>query len=168
MILNEDGTWHWDIEINEKPKTTTIDNCDKITEFSTDKVTGNKTQVSKETLMISKDGKKGILIYAIRSKGLILSMQAYGASSCIDEKAKVNVLFRDGSRLELLNDGKFNCDKDFTFYFGGVFGKTNELDALRTKEIETIRAWTRDGFVEEDLTVQNSVLLMQTIGCLTN
>jgi len=80
----------------------------------------------------------------------------------------MNVLFRDGSRIELINDGKFNCDAKFTQYFGGVFGKKKELEMFRTKEVETIRIWTSKSYVEEDFTSEQSKQLLHTVDCLLN
>ena len=37
-------------------------------------------------------------------RSIILIIQAAGAGSCIEEGSKINLLFDDGSRLELNND----------------------------------------------------------------
>lgn len=80
----------------------------------------------------------------------------------------MNILFRDGTRLELINDGKFNCEAKFTQYFGGSFGKKKQLDMLRAKEIETMRIWTSKSYVENDFSTDQSKQLIKTIECLYN
>lgn len=89
------------------------------------------------------------------SGGLILVIQAVGAGSCIDEGAKINILFDDGSRLELSSNGDFNCKGKATVYFGGSFGKRKELNELKTKKISTMRVWTSDSYVEKDFAQDN-------------
>jgi len=89
-----------------------------------------------------------------------------GAGSCIDDTDKMNILFRDRSRFELVNNGKFNCESAFTLYFGGVFGKKKELEQLRTKEIEKMRIWTSKSYVEEEFTPENSKAFMKSLDCL--
>jgi hypothetical protein len=97
-----------------------------------------------------------------------MSIQAAGAGSCINDDNKMNVLFRDGTRIEVLNSGKFNCEGKFTLYLGGVFGKKKELDLFKSKEVETMRVWTSNGYVEKDFTPEQSKKLMNTMSCLWN
>ena len=72
-------------------------------------MTGKTSTSAKETLIISDDGgKNGFGIFIMKeSNSIIFSIQAVGAGSCIDDDNKMNVLFRDGTRLHLVNDGKF-------------------------------------------------------------
>ena len=144
-------------------------NCDEYISRNVDKVTGNKSVSSKEMLIISKDGgKNGFGIFMMKvSKSIILNITAVGAGSCIDDDAKMNILFRDGTRLQLTNDGKFNCDANYTQYFGNVFGKKKELEMFKTKEVETMRVWTTKSYVEEDFTPEQSKQLMNMFICLT-
>lgn len=173
VILNEDGTWHFEKSIEKE----TIDgslvktDCDKYISTEVDKMTGESSVASNEILIISKDGgKKGFGIYLMKSKrgSIILSIQAVGAGNCIDDDNKMNILFRDGTRLELTNDSKFNCDAKYTQYFGGSFGKKDQLEMLRSKEVETIRVWTSNSYVEEDFTSEQSKTLLKTFDCLVS
>jgi hypothetical protein len=131
-------------------------------------MTGKKSVSSIGTIIVSTDsGKTGFGIFAVQKDNYtILVIQAIGAGNCIDEGAKINILFRDGSKLELQNDADFNCKAKATVYFGDVFGKKKELAQLMTKEIDTMRVWTNDSYVQEDFTSDNSVSLMMTIKCL--
>ena len=133
-------------------------------------MTGKSSTTSTETLMISDDGgKNGFGFYFMDLSGtIVFSIQAVGAGSCIDDDNKMLVLFRDGTRLELVNNAKFNCDANFTLYFGGSFGKKKHLEKFRTKEIETMRIWTSKSYVEEDFSPDQSKQFMKTVDCLLN
>jgi hypothetical protein len=142
-------------------------NCDELIKQVEDKVTGAKYITNGTDLMISKDGKNGFSILAMITKNpKLLIITAVGAGSCIDDDEKANILFRDGSRLELENDGKFNCENHFTLYFGGRFGKLEQFNELSKKEIEILRVSTRNGFVEETLTPMQSKKFEKTCDCM--
>jgi hypothetical protein len=171
VILLDTGTWKYTNEKQESEPTPTIEeisDCSKYIMTEEDKVTGTKTTTIKEMLIVSNDGgKNGFGIYILQgTKSIIFSIKAIGAGSCIDDTNKMNILFRDGSRLELTNDGKFNCDSNYTQYFGGVFRKTKELEMLKTKEVEIMRIWTSKSFVEETFTSEQSKVLLNTTRCL--
>jgi len=171
VVLSEDGTWKYEQTETETKVETAIENgnCDEYTMTTVDKVTGKSSVSSKGTIIVSKDGgKKGFGIIVLKSgKSVILSIQAVGAGSCIDDDNKMNILFRDGTRLELRNDGKFNCKGNYTQYFGGSFGKKKQLEMLKTKEVEIMRVWTSKSYVEETFTEEQSDELMNTIRCLS-
>lgn len=170
VILNDDGTWVY-ASIETEESIDISDDCSTYISTKTDKVTGKSTTSLSETLIISKDGgEKGFGVIAMKAdkKSLILSIKAIGAGNCIDDKGKMNVLFRDGTRLELTNDGDFNCNANYVQYFGGVFGKKKEIEMFKNKEIETIRVWTSKGYVEENLTDEQSKIFMNSMRCLSN
>ncbi len=168
VILNEDGTWKYS-EVTIAETKLSLE-CSDLISTKTDKMTGKSSTSSTETLIISDDGgKNGFGIYFMDLSGtIVFSIQAVGAGSCIDDDNKMNVLFRDGTRLELINNAKFNCDAKFTLYFGGSFGKKKELEIFRTKEIETMRIWTSKSYVEKDFSSDQSKQFMKTIDCLMN
>lgn len=171
IILNDNGTWKFKEVIQQKTNETTnsTDDCSKYIVTEEDKVTGKSTTSSKQILIVSKDGgKKGFGIFTMKGQeSIIISIQAVGAGGCIDDDAKMNILFRDGTRLELTNDGKFNCDAKYTLYFGGYSGKKKELELFKTKEIETMRIWTSKSYVEENFTSDQSQELMKSLSCLS-
>ncbi len=169
VILNSDGSWKY-AEVKKNTTKVNSSDCSNWIATETDKVSGNTSTAAKHTLFVSTDGgKKGFGIFMMQtSKGeLILVIQAVGAGSCIDEGSKINILFTDGSRLELLSEGDFNCKGDATVYFGGVFGKKTQLEELKTKKIQTMRVWTNDGYVEKDFTTDNQEEFLNVINCLT-
>jgi VCBS repeat-containing protein len=165
VILDDDGTWKYFVD-NKNTSVTTYE-CSELVSNEVDKMTGKSTRSMKEGLVISEDGTNGFGILAYEVDGTIgLSIIANGAGSCIDDMAKMNVLFRDGTRLELRNNGKFNCEGKFTIYFGGGFGKKKELESFRTREVETLRVWTSKSYVERDFQVEDSKKLMVSLTCL--
>jgi hypothetical protein len=171
VILNDDGTWKYSEQKIITSQAKDNSNCSKYISTEIDKVTGESSIAAKDMLIVSKDGgKKGFGIFIMKSQrgSIIFSIQAVGAGNCIDDDDKMNVLFRDGTRIALTNDSDFNCDAIYTQYFGGVFGKKKELEMFRTKEVETIRIWTSDGYVEEDFTADQSKEFMKTVDCLLN
>ena len=169
VILNDDGTWKYDTTIVVE-ETVNLE-CSELISTETDKMTGKSSTAAKNTLIVSDDGGKngfGIFLMNSSSGSIIFSIQAVGAGGCIDDDNKMNILFRDGTRLELVNNGKFNCKSKFTLYFGGSFGKKKQLEMLRTKEIETMRIWTSKSYVEKNFTSEQSKQLMKTVDCLLN
>jgi len=165
VILNPDNTW----TIKETEGLDYDCNCNDYISTQEDKVTGTVIVGAKVIFKISSDAEKSSLIIDFMkgdTKTLIISFQAFGASSCVDKENKINILFRDGTRIELSNKSDFNCDNRLSEYLGGPFKKDSELEILRTKEIETIRVWTSKGFVEENLSVSQSKNIKLTIDCL--
>lgn len=168
VLLKADGTWSTISE--DRPVLPVPLNCSQWVEYSVDKVTGESSISAKSKIIVSADKKSkglGILLLVSERGTLIIHTKVIGAGSCIDQGAKANILFTDGSRLELNNDGKFNCDEEFTIYFGGPFGRLDQLEQLKTKRIETIRFWTENGYVQEDFTADNKEEFYQTINCIT-
>ena len=173
VILDEDGTWKY-VETSSGDTNRTKDstlNCDcsKLVSTNTDKVTGKSTIGSKNIILVlDNEGKTGFSFYFLKSKNtLIFSTKAVGSGNCIDDDDKMLILFKDGTRTTIYNDADFNCKAKFTIYFGGSFGKKKQLELLKTKEIETIRVWTSQSYVQRDLTPKQSKELMNTIKCLT-
>lgn len=169
VILNNDGTWNY-LEVKKETKKVNSSDCSLWISTATDKVSGKTSTSAKNTLIISNDGgKKGFGIFMMQSSqgGLILVLQAVGADGCIDKGAKINILFTDGSRLELFSEGDFNCKGKATVYFGDVFGKQKQLDELRSKKIQTLRVWTSDSYFEKDFTTSNQEEFYNVINCLT-
>lgn len=169
VVLNSDGTWKY-VESNGSSNGSVSLECSELVSSKVDKMTGETSVSASEAIIVSDDGKEGIAIYLLQGNPggarLIFILKAIGAGNCIDDDDKMNVLFSDGSRLEIENDGDFNCDAEFTVYFGGVFGKKREWTMLKEKRIESMRVWTTKGYVEEDFTEDQGEIVKATINCL--
>ena len=173
VVLHEDGTWEYVDKTDEAPNTSEFDceprDCACWIKEEVDRMTGKVNIGARETLVISDDGVNGFGIYPLKAgKAIILSITAVGAGSCIDKGDKINVLFRDGSRLELASQSDFNCDANATLYFGGSFGNRKQRDQLITKKIETMRVWTSDSYVQQDFTEEQSTAFREIFTCLVN
>lgn len=169
VILYSDGSWKYAETNIDKAESIDNSDCSNYITKEFDKVTGNTTVAAKNMLIVSGEGSKyafGIYVMKGKRDTIIFVIRAVGAESCIDDNSNMNVLFRDGTRLKLINDGKFNCESRYTQYFGGIFGKKKELEMFRTKEVETMRIWTSKGYVEENFTSDQSKDLMNVVNCL--
>lgn len=167
ISLNENGTWEYISSGTPNKGLQDELNCESIIIRDQDKMTGDITFLSKESILISKDDKDGLSINCFRiDKNFIFSIVAVGASNCIKKDNEILILLRNGERLSLKNNLKFNCKNESSIYFGNRFSNMNTFKKLIDFEIETMRVWTSDGYVEEDFTKDQSKLLKQTLSCL--
>ncbi len=163
VLLKDDGTW-------EYAKTDTSKQtgaCEDYIEVYTDKMTGESNVGAIKKIILTENSTKGITIYCMLDKSqktFIMSCKAIG-EGCIDDNAKVNLLFKDGTRKEVIASSNFNCKGSVPIYSGGGFGNKTLLELLSTKELETIRISTSRGFIQEDFKEKGNDLL-QTIKCL--
>jgi hypothetical protein len=142
--------------------------CDTLTAQVIDKVTGDTTRISKANIVLTDNaGKTRIVITCLKYEGnVILSFKVVGAGSCVSEADKINFVLADSSRLEIKNDHKFNCQGAMKLYFGGPFGKVDQLDKLLSGNVVTIRAWIADKYMQQNLTNQQAKQLRETLVCL--
>lgn len=182
VILMDDGTWTAYSDAKAKkaglyqaeaaPEEVADPNaapdCASVLKTKTDRVTGNTITSINAPVVVSPDGRTGLVINLFKSTSgsLILSTTAVGASACVDDDTKINVLFADGKRMELISDGKFNCDGNSVVYFGGVFGKQSQLNDFATRDISIMRVWTRDGYVEREFLPEQARTLRSGFSCL--
>lgn len=170
VILNSDGTWKYADTVKTAPTNLDPNDCSNWIKTEEDKVSGKSYTLMKEYLIVSKDGGKkgfGISLMLSGKNSIILSIKAVGAGGCIDKGAKINILFTDGTRLELASDGDFNCKGNATVYFGDVFGKKKQLAELQTKKIDVMRVWTSDSYVEEKFEDEQAEQFKNALNCLT-
>jgi hypothetical protein len=167
----------------KKPTTTTINkteiqldsnDCSNWVKVNEDKVMGTTSSSIKQPLIIFTPNKSGgasafnIQIMKGDSKGIILLIKAYvnNETVCIKENSKVNILFTDGSRIELTSNGDFNCKGDVVIYLGDIWGKDDILKDLQSKTIDILRVWTNDSYIEQTFQKKESNNLKYTIKCL--
>ena len=162
--LNANGTWEY---VQSTKKENIEFKCEDVIQTTVDKVTGKSTTATKDFINIGEKEKGFDVIMLTASNLLVFSIGVNGKIGCIDEKDKMNVLFRDGTKLELVHNSKFNCSGDFTVYFSKSFGTLDDLELFKTKEIETMRVWGSSNFVEKDLTQEESKKLLKAFECLS-
>lgn len=167
VILNSTGTWKY-VKVKKKAVLNPSDSNNWII-TKTDDATGKNISISKNTLIISSDsGESGFGIFMMKesANSLILVIHVVGAGSCIDKGDKINILFTDGSKMELPSESDFNCKGSAKVYFHGRFGKKDQLNQLKSKKIKTMRVWTRDTWLEKDFTLENQDEFLNVINCL--
>ena len=169
VILNPDGTWK-QAEIIVTESKASDSECSKYIEeiIDNEKVIGKNTFSAKNKVVISNDnGQTGFGIFLTKVSGKTLVMQIHvGSGACINENGKIDILLVDGSKLALRNIGRLDCKGMASVYFGGSFGKTDQLEELGLKKIKSMKVWTTRGFVEVDFTQQNADDFFNTINCL--
>ena len=137
-----------------------------------DSASGKNVVTARDVIMISDDHEKtGLSIYSfLNSSGkvLVIYIQAVGAGTCVDKGDKINILFNDGEEIELSNTNDFNCDGAATMYFGGALGKEDALQMLTSRDIKTMRVWTRDDYMQRTFSEQDALNFKNTIHCLTS
>src|SRR5659263_50596 len=157
VILNQDGTWKQAEIIATESKASDLE-CSKYIEekVDNDKVIGKNTFSAKNKVLVSTDnGKTGFGIFLTKVSGKTLVMQIHvGSGTCINENGKIDILLMDGTKLTLRNVGRMDCKGVANVYFGGSFGKTDQLDELGLKKIKSMKVQTTDSFVEESFTQQ--------------
>lgn len=168
VILNEDGTWYYVDKGSAEVEPVSYE-CGDLIITEEDKMTGKwiYSKARDKVIVFDEEGKNGFSIFVYKkSRSIIFNMMVKGASNCIRKDSKILVLFRDGKRLELTNDGDANCNSNFDLYFDGAHGKTKELKMFSTKEVESFRIWTSKGYVEQDFSPEESKQLMHTVDCI--
>src|SRR3989344_577998 len=145
--LNDNGTWT-EMKAIEPPATPT--ECSAIVAREVDRVTGTALTALKAPIAVSTDDTTGFIWNLLKNdEGTIMwTTKVFGASRCVEDDYKMNILFTDGSRLEIENDSKYNCDRSFTLYFGGPWGDERTLMTFATKQIQIARVWTSNDYLE--------------------
>lgn len=172
VILKEDGTWSYSEAAPAVTDQSSKDfdySCMNIIETTTDKMTGDTVDALSENIIVSDDGgKTGFAVMPYRyAKAAVLAFKVLGDAGCIDDDSKMHILFRDGSRTEIVNNGKFNCDGKFTVIMGSHFGNLKVVLTLVEKQIDAIRVSGTSGKVERSLSEHQSRLLQKSLECLS-
>lgn len=170
VILNFDGTWKYADTVKTAQTYLNPNDCLNWIKTVEDKVSGKSFTSMKDYLVLSQDGGKkgfGINLMLSNSNSIIFSIKAAGAGSCIDKGAKINILFTDGTRMELASDGDFNCKGNSTIYFGGSFGEKSQLNEIKVKKIDIMRVWTSDSYVEQKFDPDQAEQFKNALNCLT-
>src|SRR5690242_12639971 len=97
--------------------------CDKLIQVDVDSAQGLYSVASRENIIVT-NGKQDIeFVFLIVDKTIIVNISLKGSVYCIDETSKVSLKLKDGSDFDLPNGGKFNCDGEFSLFFGGGSGR---------------------------------------------
>jgi hypothetical protein len=148
--------------------------CDSLILMEVDSVAGVYTVSSRENIVVT-NGKQIVeFVFLIVDKTIIVNIALKGSVYCIDETSKVNLKLADGSDFILPNSGKFNCDGEFSLFFGGGSGRKRELGLMQTNPIQYIKVGMRKSvvdknranFIEVNIPAEKGKKIMQTLNCL--
>lgn len=145
------------------------DDCSNWIKTIEDKVSGTKTIIGKETIIVSDDGVNGMgitIMQGLKSIILNITATAVDASRCVDESSQVIFLFTDGTRISVITDNNFNCKNNATIYFLDIFGKLYEYEQLTTKNIDIIRVYKSTGYVEKKLSSEQANNFRNQLKCI--
>jgi hypothetical protein len=98
-----------------------------------------------------------------------------GSVYCLDESCKVNLKLKDGSDFDMPNAGKFNCDGEFSLFFGGGSGRRRELALLQNYPMNYIKVGmrksvvekNRDNFIEVNIPADKGEKIRQILECIS-
>ncbi len=196
VILNPDGTWRYETAGDTALNTTTRVPVDSIRTVVVDsvKMVPPKPVVKKvplnldcsalvaversiqkdrfvaqsKTIKVATDSTTGFAIsfYKTKNGPLIWTTSISARGHCIKEEGKMLIVMKDGTRYQVENNGKPNCDGNFKLYFGGTYGKETQLESLQTLEVAAIKVWTSNSFVEETFSDDHSSLFKASINCM--
>jgi len=121
-----------------------------------------------KTIKVATDSTTGFAIsfYKTKNGPLIWTTSISARGHCIKEEGKMLIVMKDGTRYQVENNGKPNCDGNFKLYFGGTYGKETQLESLQTLEVAAIKVWTSNSFVEETFSDDHSSLFKASINCM--
>lgn len=131
-------------------------------------ISGDKYTAVSKNIVFSEDSKTGFTISFRKTKSspLIWNTVVMGTGQCFDIENKMTLVFKDGARLQIPNDGKANCDGYFKLLFGGEGGKEEIFELLKKNEIAGIRLFTTKGYVEQQFSEDNALRFKAAIGCM--
>ena len=196
VILNPDGTWKYATATDSSVRVATnvpFDSAPAVVMDSVEKappkpvvkkaplnldcsnlvaversIQGDRFVAQSKTIKIASDTTTGFAISFYKSKNgpLIWTTAINARGHCIKEEGKMLIVMRDGTRYQVENNGKPNCDGSFKLYFGGTYGKETQLESLQARDIAAIKVWTSNSYVEETFSDDHSSLFKASINCM--
>jgi hypothetical protein len=142
-------------------------NCSALVAVQRD-ITSDSFYAESRRIRIVDDKSNGFTVMWTNTKKgpLTWSTTLTSGGFCINEGNKVIIVFKDGRRIQLTHDGKSNCNSTLTLNFGGIWGKEEILDALKSTEINGIRINTSAGSVDGSFSEDDALRFKATINCL--
>lgn len=142
--------------------------CDNFITYLEDPMNGNGNWSGIDKPVFSDNGKTGmvtLLLLSMDKKSLIW-VNTSTDLSCVDDDARVEILFVDDSKTAFQSNNKFNCKGKTSTYFGDVFRKKDIAQELATKKIKMIRISSKGNSHMESVDDKNATMFMETFKCL--
>ncbi|MBK8282552.1 MAG: hypothetical protein IPK94_21030 [Saprospiraceae bacterium] len=150
--------------------------CDKLISIKKDDVLGKLVVDSKQPIWVLNFQKnKGFKFEfngddpqeEVKFMEPTIDITVFGGGECIDDDAKINILFSDTTRIELSSWAKFNCDKWARIkHVRSWDWEKDEIKSLATKEIKTVRIETYKNIIEMNFSKTQSQIFRNTYSCL--
>jgi len=167
IIVNDNGTWN--LKNVEASSDTLVKDCSSLIISKTDKMTGKTIIGLNEPIIVIDNAKQKPIVLSLQWKDEnTFTLIAVVDHGCIEENALMIVLFRDGTKIQLGNDFGFNCKNYYVCYLGWKYHRKDQLAELLIKEIDIIRVYTSNGFLEASFNVTQSQIFLQALNCLAN
>ncbi len=140
-------------------------NCDSLYTRSYDKFSKTTSYTLSKSIVSynTEDNQKAIVIITnISSNGVIIAITVLDKYKlCIDKKNPCVFLFDDDTSFEKEAYNDFNCDGEF--YFAVFYDKKHKI--FLERKIKAIRFHTVNGFIDHDLTEDESDLFYKAMTC---
>lgn len=98
------------------------------------------------------------------NKEIVIRFDVNGLSPCVDEKDKINILFTDDSKMEIVNQAEYNCDGQIVVW---LTAKSKKLLDLKSKKIKKIRATISNQSLDLEFSDNNAVHLNKVLSCIS-
>jgi hypothetical protein len=116
-----------------------------------DNTAGSYTLAFKQRLVV-KNSPDDLLEFDLKqfNGSIVIAINIKGAGDCLDEVSSMTTRFTSGKILKLPMNAFFNCDREYVSFFGGGFGRKNELRQFVDNQIEWVRVETRKSIAYKD------------------
>lgn len=140
--------------------------CDTWVVKKYDKMTDLTSYETTKPFKILDNTLNGITIQLIKGEyATIWAITVYYKDRCIKKDAQMIVLLKNGERLTFTNNTDYNCKGNFFVYFSDMNYSFDKFKLLASKEIDAIRVWTEDEFIDVNLNTKQSTELLSIFKC---
>ncbi|MEM8893237.1 MAG: hypothetical protein AAGC88_01590 [Bacteroidota bacterium] len=157
VLLLRDGTWRF---ANAAEAPASYD-CNDLTQ-----VEGSNAAAQKPLKIQGKNGGSVSLYPKKGGKYVTMILATEGDESCMITGSVVNLMFRDGTQMDMKNSGENNCDGRGLLTMGTNDKSNQLLTMLKTKELSSIRVWNKTSSILATLDPEQSKLMLNTVWCL--
>ncbi|GEM_PF-4947303 len=157
VLLLRDGTWRF-ANAAEAPESY---DCNDLTQ------TDGAMSAAQKPLKIQ--GRNGGSVSLYPKKGgkyVTMLIATESDENCMITGSVVNLMFRDGTQMDMKNSGEANCDGRGLLTMGANDKSNQLLTLLKTKELSSVRVWNKTSSILATLDPEDSKLMLNTIWCL--
>lgn len=108
-----------------------------------------------------------VLTLAKMENVIIINIGLIDDFYCINDVSVIDIFFEDGSIIRLKNENEFNCKGIFSTYLGDVYGKYDELEILKIKNIQKVTIFTTSVIIDQTFNKEQREIFRNSINCLS-